>query len=108
MSQSDKNSNHELRKQLKAFMSQAQTNEAKLEKMQQQELRFISSNSLPELIDVILQQYRDAYELDYVRVYTREANIKDSLLTLFKDYVINFLLGFLSNFLNTRRMNTPV
>ena len=85
MSQSDKNSNYELRKQLKALMSQAQTNEAKLEKMQQQELRFISSNSLPELIDVILQQYRDAYELDYV-----------SLMLIDRDYEIRHVIEFMS------------
>ena len=85
MSQSDKNSNYELRKQLKAFMSQAQTNEAKLEKMQQQELRFISSNSLPELIDVILQQYRDAYDLDYV-----------SLMLIDRDHEIRHVIEFMS------------
>lgn len=85
MSQSDKNSNYELRKQLKALMSQAQTNENKLEKMQQQELRFISSNSLPELIDVILQQYRDAYELDYV-----------SLMLIDSDYEIRRVIEFMS------------
>ena len=85
MSQSDKNSNYELRKQLKALMSQAQTNEAKLEKMQQQELRFIGSNSLPELIDVILQQYRDAYELDYV-----------SLMLIDRDYEIRHVIEFMS------------
>ena len=85
MSQSDKNSNYELRKQLKALMSQAQTNEAKLEKMQQQELHFISSNSLPELIDVILQQYRDAYELDYV-----------SLMLIDRDYEIRHVIEFMS------------
>ena len=85
MSQSDKNSNYELRKQLKALMSQAQINEAKLEKMQQQELCFISSNSLPELIDVILQQYRDAYELDYV-----------SLMLIDRDYEIRHVIEFMS------------
>lgn len=85
MSQSDKNSNYELRKQLKALMSQAQTNEDKLKKMQQQELRFISSNSLPELIDVILQQYRDAYELDYV-----------SLMLIDRNHEIRHVIEFMS------------
>ena len=66
MSQSNKNSNYELRKQLKALMLQAQKNTDKLQKLQQQELHFISASSLPELIDLTLQQYRDAYELDYV------------------------------------------
>ena len=66
--------NFELRKKLKALMSQAQRNESKLQKMQQQELRFISANSLPELIDIILQQYRDAYELDYVSLLLIDHN----------------------------------
>jgi diguanylate cyclase (GGDEF)-like protein len=74
-----------LRKELKAFVSQVTKNEAKLEKMQQQELRFISANSLPELIDIILQQYRDAYELDYV-----------SLLLIDPDYEIRHVIEFMS------------
>lgn len=85
MSRSDQRSNFELRKQLKALMSQAQKNEAKLEKMQQQELRFIGADSLPELIDIILQQYRDAYELDYV-----------SLLLIDPDYEIRHVIEFMS------------
>ena len=66
-------------------MTQAQHNETKLEKMQQQELRFISADSLPELIDIILQQYRDAYELDYV-----------SLLLIDPDYEIRHVIEFMS------------
>lgn len=85
MSRSDQTSNFELRKQLKALMSQAQKNETKLEKMQQQELHFISADSLPELIDIILQQYRDAYELDYV-----------SLLLIDPDYEIRHVIEYMS------------
>ena len=85
MSQSNKQSNFELRKQLKALMSQAQKNELKLQKMQQQELGFISANSLPELIDVILQQYRDAYDLDYV-----------SLMLIDPNYEIRHVIEFMS------------
>jgi len=85
MSQSDTKSNYELRKQLKALMSQAQKNEAKLQKLQQQELHFISANSLPELIDLTLQQYRDAYELDYV-----------SLLLIDQDHEIRHVVEFMS------------
>jgi diguanylate cyclase (GGDEF)-like protein len=66
-------------------MSQAQKNEAKLQKMQEQELLFVSANSLPQLIDIILQQYRDAYELDYV-----------SLLLIDKDYEIRHVVEFMS------------
>ena len=85
MSRSDQSTNFELRKQLKALMSQAQKNETKLEKMQQQELRFIAADSLPELIDIILQQYREAYELDYV-----------SLLLIDPDYEIRHVIEFMS------------
>jgi len=85
MSQSNKQSHFELRKQLKALMSQAQKNELKLQKMQQQELSFISANSLPELIDVILQQYRDAYDLDYV-----------SLMLIDPNYEIRRVIEFMS------------
>ncbi|HFD32255.1 MAG TPA: sensor domain-containing diguanylate cyclase [Gammaproteobacteria bacterium] len=85
MSQPNKQSNFELRKQLKALMTQAQKNELKLQKMQQQELGFISANSLPELIDNILQQYRDAYELDYV-----------SLMLIDPSYEIRHVIEFMS------------
>lgn len=85
MSRSDQLTNFELRKKLKAFMSQAQQNESKLEKMQCQELRFIGADSLPELIDIILQQYRDEYELDYV-----------SLLLIDPDYEIRRVVEFMS------------
>lgn len=85
MSRSDQLSNFELRKKLKALMTQAQHNENKLEKMQQQELRFIGADSLPELIDIILQQYREAYELDYV-----------SLLLIDPDYEIRHVIEFMS------------
>ncbi len=85
MSQTDQKSNFELRKQLKAIMSQAQKNELKLQKMQQQELNFISANSLPELIDIILQQYRDAYDLDYV-----------SLMLIDPKYEIRHVIEFMS------------
>ena len=85
MSQEKNISNYELRKKLKALMSQAQKNEAKLQKLQQQEILLIGANSLPELIDIVLQQYRDAYELDYV-----------SLLLIDKDHEIRHVVEFMS------------
>jgi len=86
MSQSNNtDTNLELRKKLKALMSTAQKNESKLQKMQQQELRFISANSLPELINIILQQYRDTYELDYV-----------SLLLIDHDHEIRHVIEFMN------------
>ncbi len=81
----DKSSNLELRKQLKALMTQAKNNEEKLQKLQEQELHFIAANSLPELIDITLQQYRDSYELDYV-----------SLLLIDPDYEVRHVIEFLS------------
>lgn len=85
MSQTNNNSNFELRKKLKALVTQAQKNELKLQKLQRQELQLISAESLPQLIDVMLQQYRDDYELDYV-----------SLLLIDPDYEIRHIVEFMS------------
>lgn len=79
------NSNFELRKKLKALVTQAQNNEQKLQKLQHQELLLISAESLPELIDVILQQYRDEYDLDYV-----------SILLIDPNYEIRHIIEFMS------------
>jgi len=85
MSQTKDISNFELRKKLKALVTQAHNNELKLHKLQQQELLFISSESLPQLIDVVLQQYRKEYELDYV-----------SILLIDADYEIRHVVEFMS------------
>ena len=85
MNQTTDNSNYELRKKLKALVTQAQNNELKLQKLQRQELALISSDSLPQLIDVILQQYRKEYDLDYV-----------SLLLIDTDYEIRHVVEFMS------------
>lgn len=85
MDQTKDISNFELRKKLKALVTQAQNNELKLQKLQQQELSLISSDSLPALIDIILQQYRKEYELDYV-----------SLLLIDSDYEIRHVVEFMS------------
>lgn len=85
MDQTKNSSNFELRKKLKALVTQAQNNELKLQKLQRQELALISSDSLPELIDVILQQYRKEYDLDYV-----------SLLLIDSDYEIRHVVEFMS------------
>ena len=92
MTKTDKNSAFSLQKKLKALVTQAQTNEQKLQKLQQQELRFISAESLPELINVILQQYRDEYELDHV-----------SLLLVDQSHEIRHIIEFMSPDL----LNTP-
>lgn len=85
MSQTKDISNFELRKKLKALVTQAQNNELKLQKLQQQELALIGSESLPALIDIVLQQYRKDYELDYV-----------SLLLIDSDYEIRHVVEFMS------------
>ena len=85
MTKANDNSNFALRKQLKALVTQAQTNEQKMQKLQRQELQLISAESLPELIDVILQQYRDEYDLDHV-----------SLLLIDHDYEIRHIIEFMS------------
>ncbi len=58
--------NQALRRQLKAFVSQARNNEEKMHRFQNQELRLISLNSLAELIETILYEYRASFELDAV------------------------------------------
>ncbi len=56
--------NQQLRRQLKAFLSQARTNEQKMRRFQEQELRLISLNSLVELVNTLLYEYRASFELD--------------------------------------------
>jgi len=85
MAKANDNSNFALRKQLKALVTQAQTNEQKMQKLQRQELQLISAESLPQLIDVILQQYRDEYELEHV-----------SLLLIDANYEIRHIIEFMS------------
>ncbi len=58
--------NQALRRQLKAFISQARSNEEKMHRFQAQELRLISLKSLAELIETILYEYRASFELDAV------------------------------------------
>jgi len=58
--------NQSLRRQLKAFLSQARSNEQKMRRFQEQELRLISLNSLAELIDTLVYEYRASFDLDVV------------------------------------------
>lgn len=58
--------NQTLRKQLKAFVTQARANEQKMHRFQEQELRLISLNSLVELVNTIIYEYRASFELDEV------------------------------------------
>lgn len=58
--------NQLLRRQLKAFVTQARTNEQKMHRFQEQELRLISLSSLAELVETIVYEYRASFELDMV------------------------------------------
>ena len=58
--------NQHLRRQLKAFLSQARSNEQKMRRFQEQELQLIRLNSLVQLINTIIYDYRTAFELDAV------------------------------------------
>ncbi|MHA1570135.1 MAG: DUF484 family protein [Alphaproteobacteria bacterium] len=58
--------NTQLRRQLKAYISQAHQNEDKLRRFQEQELQFISANGLAELLETLLYDYRRNFNLDAV------------------------------------------
>lgn len=58
--------NQQLRRQLKAFLSQARSNEQKMRRFQEQELQLIRLNSLVQLINTIIYDYRTAFDLDVV------------------------------------------
>jgi len=58
--------NQQLRRQLKAFLTQARSNEQKMRRFQEQELKLIQLNSLVKLINTIIYDYRTAFELDAV------------------------------------------
>jgi len=66
MSNREASENSKLRRQLKAYISQAQQNEQKLLRFQEQELQFISANGLAELINTLLYDYRRNFGLDAV------------------------------------------
>lgn len=58
--------NQNLRRQLKAFISQARANEEKMRRFQELEYRLITLNSLIELIDTLVHAYRAAFQLDTI------------------------------------------
>ncbi len=66
MSTDEAAENSKLRRQLKAYISQAQQNEQKLVRFQEQELQFISANGLAELINTLFYDYRRNFSLDAV------------------------------------------
>lgn len=58
--------NIRLKGQLRAFLAQARQNEEKMGRFQEQELRLIGTHSLPELIRMVVYNYRTTFELDIV------------------------------------------
>lgn len=55
-----------VRRQLKAFVTQARENEAKLQRFNAQELALISATSVPELVQQVLQDYPQTFRLDAI------------------------------------------
>jgi two-component system cell cycle response regulator len=66
MSNSEASENSKLRRQLKAYISQAQQNEQKLLRFQEQELQFISANGLAELLNTLLYDFRRRFGHDAI------------------------------------------
>ena len=60
--------NHSLKRQQSFIINQARKNEQKLQRIQQEELRFISAHSLYELIQQILVNYKTNSGLDFVTI----------------------------------------
>jgi len=58
--------NKQLRRNMKAFLAQARENEQKMRRFHEQELRLLGADSLAELIQVLLYDYRKTFELDAV------------------------------------------
>ena len=66
MSNPEASENSKLRRQLKAYISQAQQNEQKLFRFQEQELQFISANGLAELLNTLLYDFRRRFGHDAI------------------------------------------
>lgn len=77
-------STEQLRKTLRAYVSNAQYNEEKLQRFHQQELQFITTIGLQDLVKVIHKDYKKNFKLDYV-----------SLLLIDKDHEIRHILNSL-------------
>ena len=71
----------QLRKTLRAYVSNAQHNEEKLQRFHQQELQFITTIGLQDLIEAIHTDYKINFNLDYV-----------SLLLIDEDHGVRHIL----------------
>lgn len=77
-----KQDHQQLRGQLQSFVVHARENEFKMRRFHEQEMRLISTNSLSELIQIILHNYRTTFSLETV-----------SLVLYDPDYEIQRILG---------------
>lgn len=66
MENSFKQNHQQLHGQLQSFVSHARENEFKMRRFHEQEMRLISTNSLSELINIILHNYRTTFSLEIV------------------------------------------
>lgn len=66
MPDSQQQDHQRLQRQLETFLDQARENELKMRRFHEQELRLIGTRSLPELINMILYNYRNEFGLDAV------------------------------------------
>ena len=66
MSAQNPNEATQLRRKLRAYISQAKENERKLGRLQDFEIDLISANGLRELLDVVINGYRDTAQLQSV------------------------------------------
>ena len=57
-----------LKERLDAYMERARANEHKLRQFQDMELRLMGAESLPDLCRVLVEDYKDAFALDVVRL----------------------------------------
>lgn len=66
--------NADLRKRLRAFVTQANENQSKLQRFQNLQLRLMEATSLPDMLENILYTYRRDFELDAVSLLLADEN----------------------------------
>ncbi|MBN1379971.1 MAG: sensor domain-containing diguanylate cyclase [Gammaproteobacteria bacterium] len=71
-----------LKERLDAYMERARANEHKLRQFQDMELRLMSAESLPDLCRVLVEDYKEAFGLDIVRLILIDSG--NQLGTIFK------------------------
>lgn len=74
MTDSVSKENADLRKRLRAFVSQANENQSKLQRFQDLQLRLMEATSLSDVLEIILYVYRREFELDAVSLLLADEN----------------------------------